>query len=265
MDFGDKVRRRLDAEAFEILEREDGFRLQTLVDFRSRANRSHRLLIDELRRNNLITKRRYQTLTIALKIETNHHDSLLLDQTLGEESYEDSVVDVAPVPRAINEHARAPVGARKTLVQGSRLDIDVNHASSLDQSEGSRSDSEQLSVSDASSFTMHPKRRIDGATALIGAPETRRNAQPDERSLTSVSMYPHATKVGERPLTQLLSQTEALLAAHIDGENKPLRIRLIARNFAHLSMTIQRYQAGYDESIRMAQICQSIVSLKSRI
>ena len=260
MELADKARRRLDAEAFDILEKEDGFRLQLLVEYRSKANRSRRLLVDELRRNDLITKARHQALISELNIEPHLHDSLLLDQTLGEESYEDSVVDVAPVPNVVTATTQAPLGARKTLVQGSQIPLDVKNQGSMDDSAASRSDSDHLSVSDASSFTLHPGAGFDGETALIGAPQGRRNTQPDARSITSVSLYP-PTSDGVQPyLTQLLNQTEALLAAHTNNEYQSIRIRLIALNFVRLSLQIGTLPYDSDESSRMSQLCQNIAA-----
>jgi len=95
MELSDRERRRLDAEAFDILEREDGLRLQLLVEFRNRAARSRLLLIDELRRAHLIDQHRYRIILKELGVEHSLTNSIVIDQTLGEESYEDSVVDVA--------------------------------------------------------------------------------------------------------------------------------------------------------------------------
>ena len=95
-------------------------------------------------------------------------------------------------------------------------------------------------------------------TALIGAPKTKRNTEPDARSLGSLSVYPVDDSLIERPLSNLLSQTETLLQAHQDTPNQPMRIRFIALNYAHLSSNVHRSSPNSDERARMSALSTKI-------
>lgn len=259
MDLADKERRRLDAEAFDILENEDGFRLQLLVETRNKANRSRRLLIDEMRRKNLINKARYQAIGARLKLDQIPNDSLILDQTLGEESFEDSMVDVAPVPGSVNRQTAASFSDRHTLVKGSKFERESRHPSSMDASDGSRSESSQLSLGDESSITMRPHiNTFEGDTALIGAPHAKRKTEPDARSITAASIYPQNAQVASRPVTQQLNQIEALLQAFNNPTNQLLRLRLIAQHFAQIALVIEPSKLTEDEQNRWAEVCRVI-------
>ena len=259
MDLADRERRRLDSEAFDILENEDGFRLQLLVETRNKANRSRRLLIDEMRRKNLINKTRHQAIAARLKVDQIPTDSLILDQTLGEESFEDSIVDVAPVPGSINRQTQATLSDRNTLVKGSKFEREARHPSSIDASDGSRSESSQLSLLDESSITMRPRvNSFEGDTALIGAPHAKRKTEPDARSITAASIYPQNTHVASRPITQQLNQIEALLRASKSPRHQVLRLRLIAQHFAQLALVIDLSKLTDDEQNRWVEVCQAV-------
>ena len=118
MKVDEKERRRLDALAFRILEREDGFRLQTLVELRHRAGREGRLLIEMLRRQRKISSNRHHEIASTIGADVNETNSSMFDETLGEESFEDSLVDVAPTHN-YGSASHSPLMARGTVTQGS--------------------------------------------------------------------------------------------------------------------------------------------------
>jgi hypothetical protein len=260
MRLADRERRRLDAVAFDLLESEDGFRLQLLLEFRNRAARARRLLIDELVTAHLITRKRYQALAQTLGIDQSISESLVIDHTLGEESYEDSVVDVAPVPRSLSAPISASIAERRTLVQGSKTDKQRSHLISSDGALRSKLDDDHPSEGELSSLTMHsnPPNEFN-RTALLGAPARQRLTEPDARD---PELTP--TLKDRAPNNQLclfiLAQIERLLQTNADDDSRMVRLSIAAQSFARLSFEFNAEFTTPELAKRMERVCVSIIS-----
>lgn len=262
MRVSDRERRRLDAEAFDLLEREDGFRLQLLVEFRNRASRSRRLLIDELANANLIKKERHHEIAEWLGVDPNTADSLVGEQTLGEESYEDSIVDVAPVPRSIENPISASIKSRATLAQGSRLALQQAHFLSEEAGDHSKSDvNDDSSEMDMSSLTMHPQlSQPNPASALIGAPARQRSTTPDGKNFKNNLGTEHV-RDQTSILLPLIDQIEGLLELNRnDADNALIRSKLAAHYFSRLCFEIEMHALKPEFSARLQQLCVSLLA-----
>lgn len=262
MRVSDRERRRLDAQSFDLLEKEDGFRLQLLVEFRNRASRSRRLLIDELASSNLIKRERRHEIAEWLGIDPTAADSLVGEQTLGEESYEDSIVDVAPVPRAIENPTSASIRSRPTLAQGSRLELEQRHLMTEDPSDNSKSDmSDDSSELDMSSLTMHSQvSQPNPQSALIGAPARQRSTTPDGNNL-ELSVDSNGVRDQTSVLLPLIEQIEGLLELdNPDTDHALLCSRLAAHYFSRLCFEIETHSISPDLMVRLQQLCVSLLA-----
>lgn len=260
MRLADRERRRLDAEAFDLLEEEDGFRLQLLLEFRNRAARSRRLLIDELVTAHLINRKRYQELAQHLGVDQSISESLVIDHTLGEESYEDSVVDVAPMPRSIRAPISASIIERRTLVQGSKLDLKRDHLISSDRSHRTKLDEDHLSDGELSSLTMHSNIPHQfNRSALLGAPARQRLTEPDSREPELTPSLKDRTP-HKRLILPLLAQIERLLQTSSYAETQTIRLSIAAQRFARLSYELNSDSITSEMANRMQRVCTSIIS-----
>ena len=251
----------MDAEAFDLLEKEDGFRLQLLLEFRNRASRSRRLLIDELAGANLIKRERRNAIADWLGIDPTTADSIIGEQTLGEESYEDSIVDVAPVPRAIENPISASIRSRPTLAQGSRLELEQRRFLSEDRSDHSKSDVDDSSVMDMSSLTMHPQTsQTNTQSALIGAPARQRSTTPDGKHIES-SIDSNDIRDQASVLLPLIEQIEGLLELdNSDTDNALLCSRLAAHYFSRLCFELETHAISPPLMARLQQLCLGLLA-----
>ena len=250
MKLDEKERRRLDALAFRILEREDGFRLQTLVELRHRAGREGRLLIEMLRRQRKISSNRQIEIAAAIGADISETNSSMFDETLGEESFEDSLVDVAPTHN-YGPASHSPLAARGTVTQGSMgaqkiLDEHGERKTNLtDEAHPSNSSN------DHSMLTFNAPDERGGA--LLGAPSTRANAPSFE---PSQHYHPTANFRGDRERLQerLFDRIDSLLSESDHSNHHRLRLATVA----NLYIRAQQYALEAPGQVKTARRMKAI-------